>query len=164
MATLVELCFKIISKKISIYNIINDDYIIIKDTVFYIDNNYKNNILNGIILIQFHIRRFLKYKITIIRHNCITKYKIRNIKFKLKCNNFNYNDYLNNNFIKNIKIIDYNIVRIDLDRFKIRHCHDRYIIVNLNTGQITWFNVPLSNCKKSYQEEILMEDELKLIL
>jgi len=51
----------------------------------------------------------------------ITLYKIGSIEFKLESKNFNYFCFLTKNKISNIQKISNNIIKIELDRFAIRH-------------------------------------------
>ena len=60
--------------------------------------------------------------------------------FRLYCNNMMYWEYLNPENILSIKEED-EFIRIDLDRIKIRHSSNRYILINLATKEIIWHNI-----------------------
>ena len=82
---------------------------------------------------------------SIINIPSITKYIFDIHNFTLESNNFNYYDYLKPECIKNISYVDNSneIIKIELDRNIIRHCYNRYIHINLNNKQITWYDVSL---------------------
>jgi hypothetical protein len=69
-----------------------------------------------------------------------TIFRIKGNVFRLSTDNFNYFDFLRPEFIQTIKLVSKGIVCIEVDRHKIRHCARRYIIVNLKSKRITWYN------------------------
>jgi hypothetical protein len=71
-------------------------------------------------------------------------YRIGDKVFVLTSDNFNYYDFLRPRCIKSMSI-EGNIARIDLDREVIRHCSNRFILIDLDTKQITWNDVSPSD-------------------
>ena len=73
--------------------------------------------------------------------NGLSKYTLNDKVFYISTNNLNYFDYLNPNCIQNISEVDENTIKIQLDRHVIRHCDERYILIDYVTGKIKWYNV-----------------------
>lgn len=67
-------------------------------------------------------------------------FRIRGNAFRLRTDNFNYFDFLRPEYIQHVRLVAKRIVCIELDRHKIRHCARRYIMVNLETKRITWYD------------------------
>lgn len=83
--------------------------------------------------------------ITVVQEPSIVKrgqaiFRINGNEFMLSTDNLNYFDFLRPEFIQTIKLVSNGIVCIELDRHKIRHCARRYIMVNLKSKRITWYN------------------------
>jgi hypothetical protein len=91
----------------------------------------------------------------------ITNYKIGFYNFTLTSNNFNY--FLQKKYIQKISIISDNIIKIELDRYAIRHCDNRYILVNLFDKSITWCNIPLDEKDSGKRVNLLPKSDFRIL-
>jgi hypothetical protein len=97
---------------------------------------------------------------SIVTKDCMSKYTINNKSFTLTCNNFNYFCYLKPDYIQSITEEGEWIVKIQLNRYAIRHCDERYILIDFISKKITWCNV--SSCAPSTKAAVLDDTMLKL--
>jgi hypothetical protein len=131
----------------------NKEYIILEDVVIV----HKENTINqNPIITVLHDGKTRPY---FYRK---TLFKYSNISFILMTDDFNYYEFLDPEFYEYIKWKDEETIVIKLDRFKIRHCNERFISINIKTKIITWADLSLSNNKKWDTIHDLSHEKMKI--
>lgn len=85
-----------------------------------------------------------------IYNSGVCHYKLGYTSFTLTCNNHCYMDFVDPYAIEKVSFENnrMDVVRIQVDRHKIRHCCNRHLLVNLRTEVVTWHDIPVNYPKK----------------
>ena len=94
----------------------------------------------------------------------LAEYKIAGRKFRLSTDNFNFFDYLRPNIIESITYEGNNVIKIELDRHKIRHWARQYILIDLNNRTITWYNTSPDGNFANLNNSRVFTNEMQLII
>jgi hypothetical protein len=182
MLSLKELAYKTIvnslssEKKYRIENniVLNEEeskeikyiYTLIKSptTIYGSDLLKKQKYNRGVSIIKKYIRKYWLPVIINLHYYKLQKIALFNVRGKeviIKTNNLYYFDYLNKSSIQSITLVN-NILKIQVDRFIIRHCYDRWITINLNTKELIWHDISPNdkNCRSNRIEVIDKKENL----
>ena len=92
----------------------------------------------------------------------VTEYlKNNRVRFTLFCDGLNYACFVTPSMIRKVELVNSTLARVHMDRFRVRHCADRYLDIDLVSKRVIW-NECCPSTQKITASNILHSSQIRV--